>query len=122
MAKRLKAQNISYLILEHDLKLVREAKELNEPIFFGNAAQKTILEAVNIKNSIAVIVAVANEDKLRLISEAISSLKNNINIVVKVRNQDEKNLLDDLKIDHIVVSGEEIANILVKEALLCKIL
>ena len=58
---------------------------------------------------------------MRLICEIITSLKESINIVVKVANQDEKSLLDDMKIDHIVVAGDEIADILIKEALLCKI-
>jgi len=121
VVRRLKSMQIPYLILEHDLKLVREAKELGEPIFFGNAAQKSILEAVNLKNSIAAIVAVDNSEKLRLICEVISLYSKNINIVVKVMNFEQKELLDDLNLNHIVVGADEIATILVKEVLLCKL-
>ncbi len=121
VVKRLKERDIPYLILEHDLKLVREGKERNEPIFFGNAAQKSILEAVNIKSSIASIVAVDNPEKLRLICEAIKNINQNINVVVKVKDREEKELLNDINVNHIIVAGDRIADLLIKEALLCKI-
>jgi len=121
VVSRLKNLGISYVIIEHNLKLVEKGKKNGELIVLGNAAQVSILEAVNIKNSIAAIVAVDNAVKLRLISKIISSINSHINIVVKVVNFDEKEFLDDLKINHIVVAADEIASILVKEAMLCKL-
>ncbi len=121
IAAKLKKLDIPYLIIEYDIELVKMGKEKKEPIYFGNAAQKSILEAANIKFSIATIVAIENSEHLRLVCEAISSVSNFVNTVVKVKDLKEKKLLEDLKINHIVVESEKMAEILTNEALICKI-
>ncbi len=121
VAKKLKELNLKYLIIEYDFDRVQKGKEAGEPIYFGNAAQKTILEAANIKEAIATIVAVENEEHLRLICEAISSINPKGNTVVKVVSMEEKRLLEDLNINHIIVGSEKMAEILLQEALTCKI-
>jgi len=121
IAKKLKDMNIKYLIIEYDIELVKIGKSQNEPVYFGNAAQKTILEAANIKEAIATIVAIENSEHLRLVCEAISSVSKFVNTVVKVKDLKEKRLLEDLHINHIVVESEKMAEILTNEALICKI-
>lgn len=114
---RLKKMNVSYIVIEHDINLVHLGESRNEPVFFGNAARKSILQQANVENCRSVIVAMNNEKKLILICEILNSFKKKINTVVKVADYEEKKLLDDLRVNHIVNEGREIAKSLIKEAL-----
>ncbi|MDN5377087.1 MAG: monovalent cation:H+ antiporter-2, family [Sulfurospirillum sp.] len=114
---RLKKMNVTYLVIEHDINLVKLGESRNEPVFFGNAARKSILTQANVENAKAIIVAINNEKKSRLICEILSSFKKPINMIVRVADYEEKKLLSDLKITHIVNEGREVAKALIKEAL-----
>lgn len=118
---RLKKRNIPYLVIEHDLRLVQLGRNRNEPVFFGNATHKSILETASIETCSAVIVAIDNEQKLRLLCETIDSFQKKINTIVKVSDYEAKKLLEDLHVNHIVNEGREIAKALIDEALQCRI-
>ena len=118
---RLKKRNIPYLVIEHDLNLVQLGRDRNEPVFFGNASHKSILQAASVETCSAVIVAIDNEQKLRLICETLDSFKKTINTIVKVSDYEEKKLLEDLHVNHIINEGREIAKALIDEALQCRI-
>ena len=115
---RLKRMDVKYLVIEYDINLVKLGKQRNEPVFFGNAAMKSILVQTGVKSCKSVIVAISNEKKLRRICELLNSFKKPINTVVKVSNYEEKVLLDDLHVNHIVNQGREVAKSLIKEALI----
>jgi len=113
----LKEQSLDYLIIEHDLELVKLGQERNEPIVFGNAAQTSILESVQIKEAKAVIVAVENPEKLHLICSSVDDLTHNANTIVKVTREVEKEMLSDLHLTHVIVEGDEISHRVVEYAL-----
>lgn len=114
---RLKKMDVKYLVIEHDINLVKLGKLRNEPVFFGNAAMKSILEQCGIKNCKSVIVAINNEKKLRLICELLNSFDKPINSAVKVADYEEKKLLEDLHVNHIINEGREVAKSLIIKAL-----
>ena len=115
---RLKKMDVKYLVIEHDINYVKLGQSRNEPVFFGNAAMKSILVQSGVQDSKAVIIAINNEKKLRRICELLNSFKKPINTVVKVADYDEKKLLSDLHVNHIVNQGREVAKSLIKEALI----
>jgi len=120
LAKKFKKLNLFYVILEHDIKLVEKGRAEGEPIILANAAQKSVLEAVNIMDSLAIMLAIGNAKKLRLICENIASFDADINSIVKVKNASHAAIIKDLKIKHIVNQSEEMANILMNEAVRCR--
>jgi len=115
---RLKKMDVKYLVIEHDINLVKLGQDRNEPVFFGNAAMKSILVQSGVKSCKSIIVAISNEKKLRRICELLNSFKKPINTVVKVADYEEKKLLSDLHVNHIVNQGREVAKSLIKEALI----
>ncbi len=115
VVKELKREGKEYFIIEHNLKYFEEGKANNEPILFGNAVHKHILESVKIKRASAIIVAIDNPEKLHLICEVIDDLTKNIKTIVKVVKCAEKEALDGLHLKHIIVQNSEIAKALVKE-------
>ena len=60
IVEELKNFGQKYIILEHNVKFYQEGKDKNEPIIFGNAAQKHILNSLNITKSSAVIVRITS--------------------------------------------------------------
>ena len=114
LVKRLKKNDTLYVILEHDVKLVDEAiSKGEESIFLANAAQKSILEHFDIKNSMAVATAVNNAHQLRLICENINSFGTKINSVVTVKNKSQEESIADLEnITHVINRRETITELL----------
>jgi len=121
LAQKFKEFSLLYVIVEHDSSLVEEAKKDNHPVILANAAQKEVLQSLNIEDSLAVMVAVSNAKKLRLICENISSFNANINSIVKVNNDSHEKIIKDLNISHVVNQSKEMTNILMQEAVKCKI-
>ena len=121
LAQKFKKMGLFYLIIEHDNTLVEEAKADGHPVILANATQKSVLEAVNIKDSLAIMVAISNAKKLRLICENIASFDEDINSIVMVKNESHQKIIEDLKINHIVNQSVVMANALMNEAVKCTI-
>lgn len=119
--QELKAQGVTYVAIEHDRSLVKIGHERGESVFFGNAASKTLLNALDIKNAIAVIIAIDNDEKIRLICEAVNSVSPQTDIVLKVTDRRQIEELSDLPIKKFVNQNELAAKMLVDEALKCEI-
>lgn len=121
IAHNLRLEGHEYVIIEHNLKFFEMGYKADEPIIFGNAAHKHILESVNIKNACAVIVAIDNPEKLHLICEVIDDLTHNTKTIVKVTRFSEKEELKSLHLEHIIVEDDVVARALVNETKECKL-
>jgi len=114
---RLKKMNVNFMVIEHDISLVKLGQSRGEPVYFGNAAEKSILQKAFVEDAKAVIVAINNEKKLILLCEILKSFDKTIKIVAKASDYDEKKLLKSLRVNHIVNEGREAAKALLKVAL-----
>jgi monovalent cation:H+ antiporter-2, CPA2 family len=121
IVKELKAFGQNYVILEHNVKFYQIGKENKEPIVFGNAAQRHILNSVNITKASAVIVAVNNPEVLHLICEAVGDLTHNSKTIVTVTSEADKEALKGLHLEHVVVETNQIARAVVDEVLYCRL-
>ncbi len=117
IVKLLERDGFKYVIVEQNIKTVEDARKQGKPIIFGNAAQKHILEALNIYESSSVVISLGNSEKLYLVCEAIRELSQNIKTVVKVNSFQEKQMLMELGLSHIIVETEQTALGMYKEAL-----
>ncbi|MEA2017707.1 MAG: cation:proton antiporter [Campylobacterota bacterium] len=121
IVKKLKKSDISYVAIEHDRQHVKTGHDRGDIVYFGNAASKTMLSSLYIKNAIAVIIAIDNDDKIRLISEAIKDIDPNIQIVLKVSHQAQIDDFKDLNISGFVNENEIVATKLIEKATLCTV-
>ncbi len=117
----LKVFGQNYVILEHNINFYQIGKEKGEPILFGNAAQRHILNSVNITKASAVIVAVNNPDILHLICQAVNDLTHNSKTIVTVSNIQQKEALKGLHLEHIIVETTQIARAVVDEVMYCRL-
>ncbi len=121
IVEELKVFGQKYVIIEHNIKFYQLGQDRNEPIVFGNAAHKHILNSVNIKQSSAVIVAVNNPDALHIICEAVDELTHNTKTIVTVTSEAEKSTLEGLHLEHIIVETNQIAKSVVDEVMYCRL-
>ncbi|CAA6801776.1 MAG: Glutathione-regulated potassium-efflux system protein KefB [uncultured Sulfurovum sp.] len=122
LAKKFREQQLLYVILEHNVKVVDKAIEEGEKaIFLANAAQKMVLEHFNVDESIAIIVTIENAIQMQLICENIVTFNRQVNSIVKVVNTQEKEMIESLGINHVLNGKELIADRLLQEALECRL-
>ncbi len=121
ITKKLKDFGLDYVILEHNLKYYQLGVKRAEPIVFGNAAQKHILNSVNITEASAVVVAITNPDALYIICEAVDELTHNSKTIVTLKNKYQEKILEGLHLEHIIIEGEQIAKAVLDEIMMCEI-
>ena len=116
MVKKFKANDVLYVIIEHDVKLVDDAILEGEcNIYLANAAQKSVLEHFGIKHCTAIFSAVNNPHQVRLICENIASFGKSVNSVVTVKNKSQEESISDLNITHVINRRETITNLLAEQ-------
>jgi len=116
ISKLISNNKMKYIAIEGDIQKVKDARKLNKPVIFGNAAQKSVLESVNIKNAHAVIISIGNSQKLHQICQAVSDLRENAKTIVKVNKYEEQESLAGLNLSHVIVETEKTATAMYEEA------
>ncbi len=121
LAKKLKTLGIDYLVIEHDYTLAKLAQSAKEPMILGNAMERTVLEAAGIKEALAVVVAIENVAKTRMVVDAVTSIAPDVNTIVKVQNESHQKIIETFAVNHIVNASRVVADTILKEVLACSI-
>lgn len=121
VVNELKNKGLNYIAIETDRVHMQKAKDLRDNVILGNASSKYILNSVNIKNAMAVIIAIDNDDKLRLIAQSIHAIDSNIAIIVKISQNEQLQELKDLDIHGFVNENKSVSTLLVEKAMKCEI-
>jgi monovalent cation:H+ antiporter-2, CPA2 family len=121
IVKKLKFLGINYVAIEHERQHVKEAQERGDIVFFGNAASQTMLNSLYIKNAIGVIIAIDNNEKIRLITQSIKNIGSHIPVIVKISHESQFVDFEDLHIDAFVHEYELVARRLIEKATRCKL-
>jgi len=119
IVKNLKQEGLAYVAIEHDRQHVKTGQDRGDIVLFGNAASKTMLDSLYIKDATAVIIAIDNDEKIRLICEAIRSIDKTISIIVKITHTAQVEDFSDLEIDGFINENEIVAEKLVEKATRC---
>lgn len=94
LSKAAKSAQIPYTIIEMNPETVREEAAKGEPITYGDAANQTVLEHVNINKSRVAVIAISNADATKRIVSSIRHITQNPYIIVRTRyvNEIEENI------------------------------
>ncbi len=120
VTSQLKSSGFEYILIEHDLKLYQEALDDNQPVFFGNAAQRLVLESVNIKEAVAVMITFHNLEKIRLIAKSVKDVSPKSHIVARVRGEEEIEALEGSCV-YVVPTVGTLADKMINKLLHCSI-
>jgi CPA2 family monovalent cation:H+ antiporter-2 len=107
IAKTLKENNEFYLAVENNIDKYHQGHNEGEPVIFGNATNKSILNHLNIKDAKSVIVAIDNPKKRYYVCNIISKCIDYNKIIVRVHTISEKQHIQELGINNIIVENEE---------------
>ncbi len=121
LAKELKERGFEYVVIEHDLKLYEEALANDEPVFFGNAAQRAVLENLDIKKACAMVITFHNLEKIRLVAQSVLDLAPHAHIVARVRDEEEAKVLEDLQIANLVITTQTLAKEMTQQLFFCRL-
>ena len=121
VSKHLDELDAPYVIIDNSPKHVSEALEEGKEAYLGDMSKQSLLEAIHIQNSAAVIVTLDNMDKKRAICEAVSKYTKDINLIVKVSSLEDKENLKDLAITSLIDSKIEVSRVLVERMVTCQL-
>nr|MBI1230770.1 potassium transporter KefB [Cytophagales bacterium] len=102
LAKAAKSAHIPYAIIEMNPETVRREAANGEPIVFGDAANGTVLEHVNIHKARVVVIAISNNDATRGIVINVRDYNHNNCIIVRTRYVNEIEHLLHLGADEVI--------------------
>ncbi len=120
IANRLKERSIPYLIIEHDYRLVKEAKERGEPIILANASSDSILKEISAPKALAITVAIENPQKTRLVVDTLKRVAPDVKTIVAVKNRSQEDIIKSFGIKYVVNASELLTKEILKELLECR--
>jgi CPA2 family monovalent cation:H+ antiporter-2 len=121
LARELRKLSVPYLIIEHDYKLVQEARERGEPILLANAAAESVLKAVDIDRAMAVVVAIENPAKTRMVVDAVTRVAPGVTTVVAVRNASHQRIIETFPVNFVVNASDLLSRAILREILRCRL-
>lgn len=86
IARILREQDIEALAIDNDPERVRELREEDEPVVFGDAANATILELARIHQARAVAITFDDEEKARLVITQVYRLSPAVPVIARSRH------------------------------------
>ncbi len=116
----LKSYDIKYIAVDYNLRNVERGIKKGDNVFFGNVSLSGIMEKLHVEDSVAVIIAINDTEKIRVVSEKIVERAKNCNIIVKVSSDHEENLVKNLKVYKTINEKKEVAKILAQSAISCE--
>lgn len=115
----LKQKDIAYIAIENDQNHVESGLQRGDIVFLGNAQAKSLLESVYIKDAQAVIIAIDNDEQIRLICESIKALNPDIHIIVKITHDVQIEDLEEIDVNYFINENEVLSKELVNRATSC---
>jgi len=117
LSRELKKLSIPYIIVEHDYRLVKEAQEREEPIILANASANSVLKEIAVDKARAVIVAIENPAKTRMVVDAVTRVAPYTNLIVAVKNKSHQRIIETFNVNHIINISDILSEAILKEAL-----
>ncbi len=85
VARLLKLENISFITIDADPVRVHESRNAGEPILFGDASQKDILENAGVGRASLLLVTFDQPEKARQVINAARQISPDINLMVRTK-------------------------------------
>jgi len=86
LAQFLKRLNIPFVALELDSKLIAEAWEAGEPVYYGDSSREQTLEHAGIENASALVISFPDADASEVITRTARTLCKDVPLIVRTRD------------------------------------
>ena len=119
VARKLTRMGIPYVAIDKQIELVKEGLKNGDNVIFGNAANKRILESLNVDEAAAVIITTLNEEHTELITQNLLEINPNLNIILLTDDETQHEFYKHKNI-YVVDKSKELAEKLIELALKCE--
>jgi len=120
IARKLTKASLPYVAIDKQIELVKEGLKNGDNVIFGNAANKKVLESLNVEDASAVIITTLNEDHTHLIAENLLDINPNLNVIVLTDIEEEKEFYKNRNV-YVIDKSKELAEKLIELALRCEL-
>jgi len=120
IARKLTKASLPYVAIDKQIELVKEGLKNGDNVIFGNAANKRVLESLNVEDASAVIITTLNEDHTHLIAENLLDINPNLNVIVLTDIEEEKEFYKNRNV-YVIDKSKELAEKLIELALRCEL-
>ena len=77
--------DVPYVIVDMDYEAIKEAKQKNQPIVFGDASDPEILKHINIQKARVVVIAISDPNATKKIISSVRLFSQTVYIIVRTR-------------------------------------
>ena len=95
----LEQQQIPFKAIEFDAANFRRARKRGEPVYYGNAGRRQLLEQLHLGQARAVIIAMSNQARISLVTQSIRSLAPGVPLAVCGADRDHCQELAEMGVD-----------------------
>ena len=92
VARVLEAQNFEYIAIDLDAARVRAARQIGQPVVYGDSADEQVLEEVGLANANAVVISFSDTRTSLAILRSLRRLRTDVPVLV--RTPDDSRLLE----------------------------
>lgn len=102
LARVLKAAGIVYRIIELNARSIREARDRNESVIFGDCTRQEVLHAAGLEHARVLVVAISDAAATRRTAAIARELNPNLHIIVRTRFMSEMDDLHRMGVDQVI--------------------
>jgi CPA2 family monovalent cation:H+ antiporter-2 len=117
IARFMKAEAISYLVLDLDPKRVSEARRAGEPVYFGDVAKRAILKQAQIKSAKLIVLTFNGSRVLEEVLPLCRQLAPDAKILVRTRDDEGMEELEQAGASQVIPESLEGSLMLVSQVL-----
>ena len=83
VARVLEAQGFEYIAIDLDAVRVREARQMGQPVVYGDSADEAVLEEVGVANANAVVISFSDNNTALAILHSLRKLRSDVPVLVR---------------------------------------
>lgn len=122
VSKRLHESQIDHVIVTNNTDAFVRAKEAGKDVVFGDAADRTLLENLRIRDAMSTIIASDDFEKVRQIRAAITLLEPELKVIARVATEADREELAEFNHELLLDGNSHTAALLVEQISRSKLL
>lgn len=114
VSANLEEASIAHVIVTNNTDDYVKARQEGKNAIFGDAADRVLLERLNIKKAISTIVSADEIERIKEITASISIISPELKVIAKVLSDEERDELDDFNHEFVLDGNSHAASVMVE--------